>query len=731
MMNCSISIRNSLASYTNLCMALLFIASTVVNATHCRAVTWRSDVTNEQVIALAQQQQFKGSGIVIGPSSSGSGVAIAPGWVMTAAHVVGNNSSSRFILDGVTYQGVSVTTQGTGFAESDVALIRLNPNSQLPNSTPFIAPINPNGASNPNADLVGDQVWIAGRGAFGPRGGGPLSRLDATVRAGTNVITGRDNVIFNSQTTDAIIYQQNDTSANSTDFEVSTAPGDSGGATYYQHNNQWYVVGTTIGIIVDRPDGNLRVRPAQADVASVYDWIETTTGLNFTPQAAPTELIFDSNFSAPGVQSESPPGFSKVWDTTLPVFTGGADGFNFAWENDFAPTAVFGTATTQASVVQVQDDITFGGIRFDPTSATGNADHFQINDDGGSLQAKEGGATIEVNQFSAIGANLVGTASRGITKTGDAELRLNGSGNAGFDAQFNVTDGTLSITSNESLGGGTPSESNKTTVASGATLQLMGSGITANERLNISGTGHNGNGVLKADSGNHALTEQIELQADSEINVATSASLTIGGANGKFLHSDGESWTLTQAGEGTVVYNNVNDIAHLIVADGVAAGNGGIDGSLTLQSGAELRPGDQALTSEIETFQIGDLTLDDGSILTIDIDPFANTFDSLVLGGPVDLGGSLNVNLLSAPVLGQSFLIVSNEMVDAVSGRFSNGNFVTSDFGGQAYRFSIDYASGSSGSNIRLSSVSAIPEPGSAGLLACALCVIGLRRRSR
>ena len=52
----------------------------------------------------------------------------------------------------------------------------------------------------------------------------------------------------------------------------------------------------------------------------------------------------------------------------------------------------------------------------------------------------------------------------------------------------------------------------------------------------------------------------------------------------------------------------------------------------------------------------------------------------------------LILDLLSAPTSGERFVILTNDGADAISGLFSEGYFVTADFGGQSYEFRIDYA---------------------------------------
>jgi autotransporter-associated beta strand protein len=661
-------------------LACLLLVSIALTARLTNAAVWRNDISEAAVLALAQQKQFAGSGRVSVSNSSGSGVAIAPGWVLTAAHVVRGRTSVAFTLDGQSYFGVPVTTPN-----SDVALIELNANSQLPSTTPFISP-------NPSFDPTGDLVWKAGRGQSGSvvdSQAGNLASADNNIRVGTNIVTSTQSQLGTGVgVSDVVVIQQNNTAANSTDFEVSTAPGDSGGAMYYQRNNQWYVAGTTIGA-----QGGVGF--IDADVASVYAWIESETGLTFAPQPAPTELTFDTDFTTNGVQDTSLSGFGRIWNTTRPMFTGGADGFNYTWENDLAPVAVFGTATTEPQVVRLQSDVTFGGIRFDVTSSTSNNGPYQLIDDGGSLRAATGGASIETNRFSAISAALVGDSSRDITKTGSAELLLTGD-NAAFDGEITVAAGTLIISTEDALGTGGFFANKKTTVQAGATLQLRGSGVAIDEHFHIYGDGNDGDGAIFVSLGDHILTERIAVRTDATISVAAGSSLTIGGAQGRFYNAAGAPAMLMQTGGGTVAYDQLSNIFGLAVEEGIAAGVGGINGNVFIDSGAELRPGDSVSGDSIGDFQTENFSLSDGALLTIDLDPVTDSVDLINVKGSLSLDGMLELNLKSVPTAGQSFLIIDNDLNDTATGTFGDSAFVTGSFGGQDFLFSIDYAAGTS-----------------------------------
>ena len=339
---------------------------------------------------------------------------------------------------------------------------------------------------------------------------------------------------------------------------------------YLQRDNQWFIAGVTTGAVGG-------VGFVDADVSTVYDWIVSETGINFSAQAAPVELTFDANFTQDGVQTTSPTGFSRVWDTTNPLFTGGADGFNYTWENDFATTAVFGTSTTAPTVVPVSDTIIYGGIRFDATDPNATPGPFQLTDGGGTLRTQNGGAVIETNRFSAISANLVGAGLQSITKTGAADLLLTGD-NSGFDSEIFINAGTLIVSSGTALGTGGFVGSKKTTVADGATFQLRGTGATLAEHFHINGSGDDGKGAIYVSGGDHLLTERIAVRSNSVVNVEDGNSLTIGGDNGQFYSPSGESFTLSQSGDGTVIYDNVGNIAGLNIYNGTAGGVGGITG---------------------------------------------------------------------------------------------------------------------------------------------------------
>lgn len=654
------------------------------------ALVWRNDLTDQQMRNLSEQGQFAGVGSVTG---GGTAAAIAPGWVITARHVVANGTPETFFLNGVAYRGVSRSQAG-----SDVALIELLPSDQLPLNTVFIAP-------NANINPVGELIWKVGRGEASSLANSQTSRLPSgTMRAGTNVVNSKQATGLDPN---SLVFNNSNTAANSTAFEVTTAPGDSGGPMMLQHNHQWYIAGTTFGAIGG-------VGFVDADVASVYDWIETTTGIDFGTrvQAAPTELFWDGDASTAGVQAGG-----GQWATDRPNFYAAATGFNHTWENDAPITAVFGTAATNASLVTIADDITVSEIRF--AAIAPGSGPFQLLDGAGTLRAAAGGATIDSQQFARINASIAG--SNDFTKIGSETLQFDGD-NSAFAGELFINEGVLRTNNALSLGVGGFNANTRTTVANGATLQLNGSGITTEELIRLSGQGSTGsNGALFISQGDHHLNERMGLLADATVNISANASATAGGAQGRFFNPQ----ILTKTGGGTIVFDNLNNIAGLVVADGITAGVGSINGSVTVQSGAEFRPGDSASAAAVGTFGTDDLALNLGSTLVIDLDPAGDEADTVNVNGLISLAGALTVNLLNAPVNNDALVILNNDGVDPVVGLFSNGLTVASLFGGESYDFLISTTAGD-GNDV---SLQLIPEPTTAGLLLASAGVLGLRRR--
>jgi hypothetical protein len=103
-------------------------------------------------------------------------------------------------------------------------------------------------------------------------------------------------------------------------------------------------------------------------------------------------------------------------------------------------------------------------------------------------------------------------------------------------------------------------------------------------------------------------------------------------------------------------------------------------------------------------------------------------YSQLNVMGTVTLNsGNLVLTIGGTLTVGEQFIIINNDLTDAVTGMFAQGNSITS--GGDT--FSINYAGGD-GNDVVLTATSvAVPEPSTwvAGALALAFVGYTLRRR--
>lgn len=140
----------------------------------------------------------------------------------------------------------------------------------------------------------------------------------------------------------------------------------------------------------------------------------------------------------------------------------------------------------------------------------------------------------------AIANNISGTGS--ITQAGTGGTTI--SGNNSYSGATNINAGTLFIANNHGLG-----NSSGVTVASGATLDLVGVDITTLIPLTLNGTGANGLGALQDVDSSYA--GDILLATDSSIGVNSPDTLTLTGV----ISGPGQ---LTKVGTGTLALTNAN-----------------------------------------------------------------------------------------------------------------------------------------------------------------------------
>ncbi|MBE2259767.1 MAG: hypothetical protein IAE88_12955, partial [Rhodobacteraceae bacterium] len=188
---------------------------------------------------------------------------------------------------------------------------------------------------------------------------------------------------------------------------------------------------------------------------------------------------------------------------------------------------------------------------------------------------------------------------------------------------------------------------------------------------------------------------------------ATTANL----ANGLF---DFANNTLKIGGSGAIVTATFNLAGGLLTGNTVDLDSGGsfnytggrldvltFNGNLD-ENGGTLAAGDSGVGT---TTVNGDYRLSDAGTLEINLAGAGAGvgYDQLVVNGSVDLngggtsGGMLDLILDFAPQLNDSFVIISNDDSDAISGDFAGlaeGGSVQASYGGQIYSFAISYAGG-------------------------------------
>ena len=151
---------------------------------------------------------------------------------------------------------------------------------------------------------------------------------------------------------------------------------------------------------------------------------------------------------------------------------------------------------------------------------------------------------------------------------------------------------------------------------------------------------------------------------------------------------------------------------NVVVNGGIFGGNGTASGAVSVAAGARLSPGalGAGTTAILHT---GNLTLSSSSVFVLDINGAVagSGYDQVNVTGTVNINGSiLSLNPSNSLNLGDTFYIVANNGVDAVTGTFSQGSSITA--GNNV--FSIDYAANfggvGAGNDISLTLVAVLPE---------------------
>jgi autotransporter-associated beta strand protein len=443
------------------------------------------------------------------------------------------------------------------------------------------------------------------------------------------------------------------------------------------------------------------------------------------------------------------------------------------------------TAVASGAVLEIQDDITSAdNLTLAGTGISGNGAVRNLSGDNTlsgtvtlsaatAVQSDAGTLTLS-NTISGSGQNLTvegagNTTLSGAITTGTGTLtKLDAgilvlSGNSTYGGLTTVSAGTLRITHANALG----STAGGTTVANGAVLELGGGITTAAEPLVLEGSGLSNDGALRSRSGNNTYAGNVTLAAASRIQsdadtltlggavTGTNTNLTFSGAgNGNVSNAAGVSigsGDLVKEGAGVLSFN-----ASTSSSVGSTTVNGGdliVNGTLTnTKSGTNVTVGSSSFLggdggtvvgttlingglstgTDTQSFEAGaltftgDVTFGSGSFWFVDLvlGSGSTASDSIAINGNLNITSGAALSILT----GNTFTQTEQFTIATFTGN-RTGEFT---FGGSAWldgeertidgnQYLITYGTGSI-------TLTAVPEPGTLGLLGLALGGFFFRR---
>jgi secreted trypsin-like serine protease len=249
-------------------------------------------VTDQQYRDLGAT--YSSVGEVSGPGLSGSGTYIGGRWVLTAGHIAFAKSSGNFSLGGSSYSIIrAITAPGWSFGadSNDIGLVELS--SEIPG----VAPASMIHLPDDSILLGQTTTWVGyGQGGTGLTGG---TGVPGTLRGFTNVIDAFGptfGLVESSMITD---FDRPDGSKNSivdsnplpTALEGNVAPGDSGGAVFWD--------GGLVGVISYRariagdPSSNSDYGELSgaSRLSRFTDWITEQTNIAAVPEPSVAILL--------------------------------------------------------------------------------------------------------------------------------------------------------------------------------------------------------------------------------------------------------------------------------------------------------------------------------------------------------------------------------------------------------------------------------------------------------
>ncbi len=359
-----------------------------------------------------------------------------------------------------------------------------------------------------------------------------------------------------------------------------------------------------------------------------------------------------------------------------------------------------------------------------------------VNGANGVIHANSSGNTLTLDPSSVGNFENQGT----LRASGGGELLLTGSGNGGFSGggTYEALDGGLlradSTAVLSSVAGGTITEGTWRAIDSGngATIRLQNNAIVppttigANATVELSGA----SSAFTFNVANSPIDNSLNnvqgslILRDSRVmnlsgGLSNSGDILLDGASttlnvaGNFAQTDG----MTQLASGSTL--DLDDNANNFFSGGLLAGNGTVDGSFTLGSGAVLSPG----LSPGQINVIGDFTWEAGGLIEFDLgsDSFSSDLVSIQGDFLKDGAGSWAFAFIdNGMVAGNTYDLINFSNIttfDVADFSFTNnspfdGNFAFVN-GGQTLQFNL----------------TAVPEPGTGVVLLLSTLSLVMRRR--
>ena len=352
----------------------------------------------------------------------------------------------------------------------------------------------------------------------------------------------------------------------------------------------------------------------------------------------------------------------------------------------------------------------------------------------GTLQVGNGGtagsiagnvtnnATLAFSRSDALTFSGVVSGTGSLTKAGAGTLTLSGTNT--YAGTTTVSAGTLSVAADGNLGGGAVNLSGGSLAVTGATtidnaitgtggLTKTGAGVLVLSGSNTyTGTTTISAGTVRLAGGNaiaDGATVEVAAGATLDLNGTTetigaltgAGTVTVGAGAISFSNPGANSFSGTLSGTGT-----------FSVASGATLkGTGTYSTPVSVLSGATIAPGNSP-----GTISTGNLTLAGGSTATMEIDgtTAGTQYDQIAVTGTVTINSATLTTVFGyTSATGDSYVLISNDGADAVTGTFSGlAEGATFTSGGRTYR--ISYA-GNDGNDVTLTDTGAVPTPDAGG----------------